>query len=83
MLQLPNQIIHKTLHTESEIELNGNIINIDNIGNGSNDSNIHYIPHYNYPTNDDLLKLKNLLQKWNLLCVYKTCVGNSYTHINL
>lgn len=35
-----------------------------------------FLISYNYPTEDDWLKLKNQLIKWNLLCIYQTCIGN-------
>lgn len=39
-------------------------------------NNIPIIHNYNYPI-DDLPKLKQLLEQWNLGCVYETCIGRN------
>lgn len=62
MLQHPDQLQNEFI--DLDIATNSNIHN-------------HDIPYYNYPTEDDWLKLKNQLINWNLLCVYQTCIGNN------
>lgn len=39
--------------------------------------NVPIIHDYNYPIGD-LPKLKELLEKWNLACVFQTCIGKDY-----
>jgi len=43
---------------------NDNLISVD----------IPVVEGYKYPT-EDLIILKNLLDTWNLGCVYQTCIG--------
>lgn len=50
--------------------------------NTENITSIPNIPDYNYPSTDIHL-LQTQLEKWNLSCVFQTCIGNNFNNSQL
>lgn len=61
-----------------------NIIFVDlkSTTNANMSDNIPNISGYKYPIND-LSKLKEILVKWNLVCMYQTCTGKKIVCVQI